>query len=36
VALRTFISYVERLIQLKLIKPEPKPGDGTARVFSIN
>jgi|GEM_PF-4233824 len=33
VAPRTFTSYVERLIQLKLIRSEPKPEDGTARVF---
>lgn len=35
VALRTFSSYVERLVQLKLIRAEPKPGDGTARVFFL-
>lgn len=33
VALRTFTSYVERLIQLKLLRSEPKPENGTARVF---
>jgi orc1/cdc6 family replication initiation protein len=33
VALRTFTSYVARLVQLKLIRSEPRPGDGTARVF---
>jgi cell division control protein 6 len=36
VALRTFRSYVERLIQLKLIRWEPKPGDGTARIFFVS
>lgn len=36
VALRTFTIYVARLIQLKLIRSEPKPGDGTARVFLVS
>lgn len=35
VALRMFTSYAGRLVQLKLIRSEPKPGDGTARVFSL-
>jgi hypothetical protein len=35
VALRTFTSYVARLIQLRLIRSEPKPGDGNARVFYL-
>lgn len=35
VMLRTFQSYVARLAQLKLIRSEPRTGDGTARVFYV-